>query len=452
MQRKNLSADGMIKIIGDSFSKINDPRKFSGDRTTYSLKDTLLTAYAAFSLKYESLHSFFEDLEKSEQKKISAMNLYKMDGMPSTKRLKEIIDPIPFDTLRPTYNDIFRAFQRGKALENFLFLDKYYLLAMDGTGYYSSEKVHCKNCLVKKHKSGKTTYSHQMLAGCLVHPLMKQVIPVAPEPIQNSDGNTKNDCERNAAKRFLKKFRQEHPKLPIIITEDALASNAPHIKELWDNNMNFILGVKPGDHKYLFDWVNSFDKLEKTVSYKYTGKKVIRRITQEITFVNEVPLNNSNHDIKVNFMELKEFTEKKSEDGTWLAEGGPTTFTWITDIQITKDNAHDLMLGGRKRWSIENETFNTLKNQGYNFEHSFGHGRDNLATNFAFLMMLAFLVDQVQEACCKLFQQVVERFKTKKGLWNEIRSFFIWGTIRGGWSDIWDLIIYPEKRPQMNFG
>ncbi len=450
MQRKNLSADGMIKIISNAFSKIPDPRTFSNERTSYSLKDAFLTAYAAFSLKYESLNLFFSELEESEHKKISAMNLYKMNGIPSTKRLKEIIDPIPSDNLRPVYKDIFRELQRGKALENFLFLDKFYIFALDGTGYYSSEKVHCKKCLVKKHKSGKVTYSHQMLAGCFVHPLMKQVIPVAPEPIQNSDGNTKNDCERNAAKRFLKKIREDHPKLSIIVTEDGLASNAPHIKELWNNNMHFILGVKPGDHKYLFDWINSFDDLESTVSCKFTGKKVVRKITQKISFVNEVPLNDSNHDIKVNFMKLTEYTERKLEDGSWISEGNSTTFTWITDLKITKENAHDFMLAGRKRWSIENETFNTLKNQGYNFEHSFGHGRDHLATNFAFLMMLAFFVDQVQEMCCKIFQKVAAKFKTKKNLWNKIRACFEWLTIQSGWTSIWDIIIHPEKQPRIN--
>ena len=60
------------------------------------------------------------------------------------------------------------------------------------------------------------------------------------------------------------------------------------------------------------------------------------------------------------------------------------------------------MCAGRARWKIENETFNTLKNQGYCFEHNFGHGEKNLSTVFAFLMMLAFLIDQIQQRCCKL--------------------------------------------------
>ena len=444
MQRKKLSADGMIKIIGNSFSKIQDHRHFAGEQTKYSIKDTLLTSFAAFSLKYDSLKSFFDELKESKEKRMSIKYLYQTDKMPSTTRLKEIIDPIKTDYLRPAFKDIFREIQRGGALKNFLFMDKYYILALDGTGYYSSEKVKCKCCLVKKHKTGKTTYSHQMLVGCIVHPLMKQVIPVAPEPIQNIDGTKKNDCERNSAKRFLSNFRKDHPKLPIIVTEDALASNAPHIKELWKNNMNFILGVKPGDHKYLFDWVKSFGELSKVINYKYTGKKIIRRITQEVRFVNEVPLNDANNDLLINFIEVKEFTEKKLDDGSWYKEGKTTTFSWVTDIQINENNALNLMFAGRKRWSIENETFNTLKNNGYNFEHSYGHGKENLATNFAFLMLLAFLVDQVQEMCCRKFQKALERRITKKSLWRKLRSLFDSFILNMSWNELLERIANPS--------
>ena len=224
-KRKILSADGLIGLLGKSFSKIADLR---GDKIKFSLKDSLLTSFAAFSLKYDSFNSFFDDLDESESKKISIKNLYKVQNVPSATRLKEIVDPIPSENLRPAFNDIFRELQRGKVLEKFLYLGKYYILALDGTQTFQSDKIHCKKCLVKKHKNGKLSYSHQILAGCIVHPLIKQVIPVAPEAIQNDDGSTKNDCERNAEKRFLKKFRDDHPKLPIIVTEDSLASNGPH--------------------------------------------------------------------------------------------------------------------------------------------------------------------------------------------------------------------------------
>jgi hypothetical protein len=128
----------------------------------------------------------------------------------------------------------------------------------------------------------------------------------------------------------------------------------------------------------------------------------------------------------------------------WKIDGAPTTFTWVTDIVITKANAMELMLAGRKRWAIENETFNTLKNQGYNFEHSYGHGSKNLATNFAFLMMMAFLIDQVQEMCCPMFKKVLVKMGSKKMLWDEIQSLFRRCIIKSNWECLWNAIIDPH--------
>src|SRR5215472_7254443 len=82
------------------------------------------------------------------------------------------------------------------------------------------------------------------------------------------------------------------------------------------------------------------------------------------------------------------------------------------------------MRGGRARWKIENETFNTLKNQGYNLEHNYGHGQHNLAVVFALLMMLAFLVDQAQQLCCALFQAVWAKLGSKRLLWERMRALF----------------------------
>jgi len=181
MKRKVLSADGLISILKKNFSSFSDSR---GSKIKIKLEDAFLTAFAAFSLKYDSFNSFFDDLDKSESKRVSVQHLFQVKDVPSATRLKEIIDPIPSEYLRPAFNDIFRELQRGKVLEKYQFLGKHYILAIDGTQTFQSDKIHCKKCLVKEHRNGKLSYSHQMLAGCIVHPLMKQVIPVAPEPIQ----------------------------------------------------------------------------------------------------------------------------------------------------------------------------------------------------------------------------------------------------------------------------
>src|SRR5436309_13362601 len=129
-----------------------------------------------------------------------------------------------------------------------VFLDDCYLLALDGTGYFSSKTVHCASCLHQVHRNGTITYTHQMFGAAMIHPDVRAVILLMPEPIVKWDGTSKNDCERHAAKRFVAKLRHDHPHLKFIVTEDSLSANAPHIETLQDHHLHSILGVKEGDH------------------------------------------------------------------------------------------------------------------------------------------------------------------------------------------------------------
>ena len=118
--------------------------------------------------------------------------------------------------------------------------------------------------------------------------------------------------------------------------------------------------------------------------------------------------------MRINFLE---YEEKKDT-------GKTQRFTWVTDIEINNKNVFKIMQGGRARWKIDNETFNTLKNQGYEFEHNFGHGKKNLSVVLAKLMMLAFLVDQVQLLTNKVVQQIVAKVKTLKNFYWKIKAHF----------------------------
>ncbi len=105
-------------------------------------------------------------------------------------------------------------------------------------------------------------------------------------------------------------------------------------------------------------------------------------------------------------------------------KGKETLFSWATNIRINQDNVFTLMKGGRARWKIENETFNTLKHLGYNFEHNYGHGKKYLSTILCLLMILAFLIDQAQGIACNLFQHVRKRAGSYRGIWENMRVMF----------------------------
>src|SRR6266705_2095348 len=401
--RKYLSADALFGLVRSGFANIPDDR--SGD-TDISLTDALMSAFALFSLKSPSLLAF--DKERTEG---NLGTIYSIARVPCDTQMRERLDPVSPESLRPSFTLVFRQLQRGKALEPMAFLDGHYLVALDGTGYFSSQTIHCASCLHKVHRNGSITYYHQMLGAAIIHPDCREVIPLMPEPIVQQDGTDKNDCERNAAKRFLVKLRQDHPHLKFIVTEDSLSSNAPHIETLHAHGLHYILGVKEGDHTYLFQQVQAAEHAGRVTYYERHDRAA--GVVHRFRFVNDMPLNAAHTDVRVHFIEYWEVGDDKVQH-----------FSWVTDLRVSKRNVYHLMRGGRARWKIENETFNTLKNQGYNFEHNYGHGEQHLSVVFATLMMLAFLVDQTQQLCCALFQAVWAKLGSKRLLWERMRALF----------------------------
>lgn len=402
--RQSLSLPGLLKETRHCFESIPD----SLSNSTIPLADHLMSGLAVFGLKYPSLLQFDQN-QHLKCVRSNLKSLYGIEQAPCDTWLRERLDAVDPVHLRKAYRRLFSVLQRGKGLEGFDYLDGHYLLSIDGTGYFSSSQIHCDQCCKKQHRDGRVSYYHQLLGAVLVHPDHPEVFALAPEPIIKQDGNSKNDCERNAAKRLLKDIRREHPHLKLIVVEDALASNGPHIKLLKELDCRFILGAKAADHAFLYDWVA---QTKGTLNYKVTDQEGTEH---RFRYHNGAPLNDANFELDVNFLE---YWETKSS-------GKTQHFCWVTDILIDDDNVMSLMRGGRARWKIENETFNTLKNHGYHFEHNFGHGYQHLSSVMVHLMMLAFLIDQIQQRCCGLFQRAMQEARSKRQFWEKLRSLFI---------------------------
>lgn len=513
--RKYLSAKGLLGVVYAQFKKIKSPRALAKRSAPITLTDCLMSGLAVFGLKYPSLLKFDEKKDELELKH-NLRTLYHIQQVPSDTYMRERCDEVdPFE-IRKVFKTIFACVQRGKGLEAFQYLDQHYLLAGDGTGFFSSDTVHCKNCCIKhynqchvqiqghvpsepsehkkntyilvsnskhpwalycidherklsqidlsivdglqamlmgrsrsslskqekeqlkamiieyyqkEHPSEEVSYYHNMFCAAIVHPEHRLVLPLAPEPIMKADGNTKNDCERNASKRLYADARREHPHLKFIVVEDSLASNVPHLSDLNRLNMRYIVGVKPGDHRFLFELIQTTPCAEHT-------HQTTDGITHTYRYINQVSLNKSHADFKVNFLEYWE-TNKKGEQ---------QHFCWVTDITITNDNVYQIMRGGRSNWRIENNTFNTLKNQDYHFSHNFGHGYANLCTVFGMLMMLAFFIDQAQELCCQLFKAARAKFKSRTSLWETMRGM-VKEYLIDSWEDLFNAIAYGRQQP-----
>ena len=250
-----------------------------------------------------------------------------------------------------------------------------------------------------------------MLATVAVHPGMQTVFPVGCEAIVNGDGAVKNDCEMNALKRLLPQVRQAFgEEEPILQLLDALYHNGPCIRALQAEDMRFIIGAK-GDHyvKVQVERLRAQGQMQ-----KQTWEEKGRICTVE--YAEGLLLSGSHPDIKVNYFSLSE-VDKKSGQQRFYSD-------WITDVGLDGLDMRELTAVARSRWKVENETFNTLKNQGYNLEHNYGHGTENLTTNFALLMLLAFLVDQVAMALDEVYQKAKKACGSFKFFWERVRQVF----------------------------
>jgi hypothetical protein len=359
---------------------------------------------------------FFQDpsvlsFQRRMQDKMQNNNLkalFGVDKIPSDSSLRQSMDAVPTQAIHPAFSILFKRLQRGKQLVPYKLESGHYLIALDGSQYFSSEKINCPSCLTYKAAKGAPRYSHQIVQAVMLHPHMRQVLPLAPEPVANTDGSKKQDCEIKAAKRMVKNIRAAHPKLDIIITGDGLYSKQPFIDALKDARISFVLVAKPADHKLLFEWVHEIDGLGQSGHLQLTDIKGRRHLYR---WINQVPLNGTRDADQVNFFEY------------WLQVDQKVTYhnTWVTDLAVSKDNVVELTQSGRARWKIENETFNTLKNQGYHIEHNFGHGQQYLSNNFFILNVLAFYIHQILELCDSAYQYCRSKFSSRKEYWNNLR-------------------------------
>lgn len=395
--------DELIKLVREGFKSIKDHR---GYNSTYSLPDLLSAGFAIFSLKDPSLLAFREQFpQRSENLK----RIYGIERIPEDTALREGLDGIDPALLQAQFKPMLERLRLEGVVENRQVLGGYTLLAGDGTQHFCSSSRSCPHCLTKQHRNGSTTYHHQLLAAVWVQPGEKTVFPVAVEPIVRQDGRQKNDCELNAAKRLIPRIRQAMPNDRLLLTLDALYANAPLIRVLKEQDICFLIGIKEG---YV---LIQTERLAEQGALKEISWEVDGRVCA-IRFANDLILNGQNQDLLVNYLEYVEVDAQSAEILFFSS--------WITDLPIYEDNAQEMVTVARTRWKIENETFNTLKNQGYYLEHNYGHGKEYLATNFAILTFLAFLIDQMAQCLDNAFQKALAVYQTKRAFWEKVRQVF----------------------------
>lgn len=402
--------DDMIASLRRAMKRFPDTR--TGKNTQYDIMDA---ASGAFSVFFTQCPSFLSHQKLMQQRYglSNAKTLFGMNNIPSDNHIRNLLDGVSADLLSPVYSDCFNALKTSGHLDTFRVKlggnNNDLLIALDGTTYFASGEIHCVNCS-KKVKDGETQYSHSMVTPTIVAPGVSKVISLAPEFITPQDGDSKQDCELKASKRWL---NRDVLKENATVLGDDLYAHEPFCKRILAKGHNFILVCKPQSHKTVYAWINGITK--EWVEDRFDGK------THQIytySYCEGIPLKDTmkknEESLLVNFVEV---TVKDRKTGKQIYHNG-----FITNHPLTDKTIPLIVDCGRARWKIENENNNTLKTQGYHLEHNFGHGKKYLSYILATMNVLAFLFHTMLEFMNEKYKLLRTVIGARKHFFNDIRT------------------------------
>ena len=183
------------------------------------------------------------------------------------------------------------------------------------------------------------------------------------------------------------------------------------------------------------EWINEQRALGEVKTKTVTDE--LGRI-HKYEWINSVPLNGNKETIDVNFFAYQMIVTDKAGEQKITYKN-----SWVTDFEVSDYRVADLVRSGRARWKIENECFNTLKNQGYCIEHNYGHGQKNLSFNFLLLTLLAFYCHQIAELTEELYQQCRKKHGSKISLREQLRIAIRW-FIFDTWETLFGFVLNPN--------
>ena len=365
--------DELIAELSRVCAGLPDKRKGPRCDGDYKMADIGLSAFSIFFMGSPSFLAHQRALAEGHGRS-NCETLFGMSAIPSDNYVRLMLDgaaAAAFDGL------FFKAIEAAGPLTPFQCLNGRVLIALDGTEHFCSRKIKCRQCSTRRRSDGGTEYFHTFLGATLVAPGHKQVLPLPPEFIVPRDGAEKQDCERNAAKRWLARHSAAVGHLRPVYLGDDLFACQPIVAAIQDAGGNFILTCKPTSHQTITEYLHGATLEE----HRQTIGKRGKRTTTVYRWLTAVPLRATDDAITVNWFSIEIFNDK-----------GKRTYhnSFVTDLAVSADTVAELAACGRARWKIENETFNVLKTGGYNLEHSFGHGKETLANVLVTLNLLAF--------------------------------------------------------------
>jgi hypothetical protein len=394
----------------DDLSCLKDYRK----SPEYEVKELLMACISMFLFKRGSRNA----MNNSSRKGLFRKNYQKMFGLnlPHMDTVDVFLETLKAEDLEQIKQRMIQCLIEKKALQKFK-LSCHYVVAVDGTVISVYDYEPYPGCPYKEYKSGKKVWMVPVLEAKIVCSNGLS-LSIATEWISNTGNYEKQDCEQNAFKRLAEKLKQSFPRLPICIAADSLYPNQSTFEICRNNNWNFIITLKDGNLKTVWEDINfklliaKDNTLEKIIKYKATEK-----IIQNYRFINGLTY----LDFKLNWIECVERVIKKNKEEK-------CRFVHITNMKIDKNNVASLSYHGRLRWNIENEGFNSQKNHGYNLEHKYARRNWNARKNYYQCLQIAHIINQLAVKV-KNFNPLIDNKDTLLSLWECLLCFMLAGYI-----------------------
>jgi hypothetical protein len=377
----------------------------------YELSDAALGAFAVFFMQSASFLAYQRDMQRTQGRN-NAQSLFGIDQVPSDPHIRNLLDPIAPDYLAGPFWRVFEHLRDGDYLPAYQDYFGGWLLALDGTEYFSSQKIHCPQCTVRVINE-RTLYSHTLVAPLLVAPGQPRVIALEPEFVRPQDGVEKQDCELRAAERWLSRNAGHFGSAPVTLLGDDLYCHQPFCELVQATGWHFVFTCKPPSHPALYLEVDLLTQAggvaELTEQHVMDGHPQVWRYR----YATRLPLRADTHPLYVNWCEVTITTSS----GELLYRNA-----WATDHPLTPATLHAFVIVARTRWKSENENNNVLKNYGYHLEHNFGHGDQYLALVLVMLNLLAFLFHTVLELCDEQYRQVRAELAVRRTFFNDLQA------------------------------
>jgi len=409
--RKPLQFQELLASVRQAVERMPEHR--SGQNIQYTLTEAGMSAFAVFYMQSPSFLAHQRDMQR-QRGQHNVQSLFGVERIPSDSQLRNLLDPLDPAGLRAPFWAIYAQLEAAGHIEAYTGVGGTRLISLDGSQYFSSPKVNCPNCRVTL-RDEQPHYSHGVLLAVVCAPEQDHVICLEPEFITPQDGHEKQDCEQQAIKRWIERNAARFAAGSVTILADDLHCHYPVCRLLTQHHMHFILTCKEASHAALYEEVHLLEQVEGAISTQVLEKRYGRRRERwTYRWVEQVPLRGDLETTMVNWCELTIRDVASDKQAYHCA--------WATDHPVTAQTVPEIVAGGRSRWKVENEGLNVLKNQGYHFEHNYGHGEQHLSSVLLTLLLLAFLCHTALGLSCATYQAVRRELGARRTFFNDLRA------------------------------